>query len=381
MHLLCLIDSLVPYGAEQSMVGLVPHYIRSGVTVDVGYLRDRPGLQAELMANGAHVFCLDGRGGRAGWLARTRRLVSDRRPDLIHTALFEADLAGRVAGLTAGVPVVSTMTGLNYGPEHLGNPRFRAWKVRAAQAADVATARVVTRFHAVANHVADVMSKRLRVPRSRIDVVPRGRDPEHLGVRTPERAAQARARIGLDQHDPVVLAVARHDFKKGLDVLVRAFGHVLTEVPEAKLLVAGREGNLTATIRSLVKEMDAEGAVRLLGPRADVPDLLAMADAFVLPSRSEGFPGVLLEAMALETPIVAADIPAVREVFGNDDLGLLVPGGDLGAWATGICSILEDPQTTVRRSHLARTRFLANFTLDRTADRMLEFYERALAAA
>jgi glycosyltransferase involved in cell wall biosynthesis len=381
VRLLCLIDSLVPYGAEQSLVGLVPRYVAQGMTVDVGYLLDRPGLQAELTANGAQVFCLDGHGGRAGWLARTRRLVLDRQPDLIHTSLFEADLAGRIAGLTARVPVVSSLTGLDYGPEHLGNPGLKAWKVRAAQLADMATARGVVRFHAVANHVAEVMSMRLRVPRSRIDVVVRGRDPAHLGRRTPERTARTRARIGLTEKDTVVLAVARHDFKKGLDLLLRAFGSVLTEVPEAKLLVAGREGDLTSTLREMTAQLGVDGAVRLLGPRSDVPDLLAMADAFVIPSRSEGFPGVLLEAMALEAPIVASDIPAVREIVGGDDIGMLVPGADPDALANAICTTLADPDGAVKRSRLARERFLADFTLDRTAEQMLEFYRRALAAA
>lgn len=380
MHLLCVIDSLVPSGAEQSLVGLVPRYVEKGMTVDVGYLRDRPGLQAELRAHGAEVFCLDGHAGRVGWFTRTRRLVSDRRPDLVHTSLFEADLAGRFAGITTGVPVVSTLTGLSYGPDHLGNPGLKTWKVRAAQLVDVVSARAVVRFHAVANHVADSMSKRLRVPRDRIDVVPRGRDPSQLGIRTPERAARVRERMGLGQNQPVVLAIARQDFKKGLDRLMQAFPQVLKQIPEATLLVAGREGDQTAMLRSMAVQGNADRAVRFLGDRPDVSDLLSMADVFVLPSRSEGFPGVLLEAMALEAPIVASDILAVREVLGDDDGALLVAGTDLHALVTAICATLVDKDDAMRRSRLARERFLANFTVDQTVDRMLEFYERALVA-
>jgi glycosyltransferase involved in cell wall biosynthesis len=379
VHVLCLIDSLVASGAERSLAGLVPRFVGNGMTIDVGYLHDRPGLQTELAAGGAGLFCLDGHGGRRGWWTRTARLVSARKPDLIHTTLFEAHLAGRVAGVVKGVPVVSTLAGLNYGPEDLGNPALRPWRVRAAQLADVATARAVDRFHAISIHVADVMAERLRIPRNRIDVVPRGRDPAELGVRGTERGRAARSRIGLSPNDRVVLAIARHDYKKGLDDLLHAFREVRSNVPEAKLVVAGRDGVQTSTLKRLAAPMG--GAVMLLGDRSDVPDLLSMADAFVLPSRSEGFAGVLLEAMALEAPIIATDIPAVREVVGVDDAAVLIPCGDHHALATAISTTLRDPDAARTRSHRARARFLSRFTIDDVAERMLEFYERALVAA
>ena len=140
MHVTYLIDSLVGGGAEQSLAALAPRYAARGVQLDVAYLKDRAGLQEEMERGGATLFCLDGPGGRAGWVARARRLFRDRRPDVVHTTLFEADIAGRAGAWMAGIPVVSSLVNPQYGPEQLNDPRLRGWKVRATQAADAVTA-------------------------------------------------------------------------------------------------------------------------------------------------------------------------------------------------------------------------------------------------
>jgi glycosyltransferase involved in cell wall biosynthesis len=124
--------------------------------------------------------------------------------------------------------------------------------------------------------------------------------------------------------------------------------------------------------------MDA--AITLLGHRQDVPDLLCAADVFVLPSRSEGSPGALLEAMALGVPIVATDIPPVWELVGRSDrLARLLEPGDHEGLAGAITSVLADPIESKEMGELGRARFFAHFTIDRVAERMIEFYERSLA--
>ncbi len=321
MHVLYLIDSLAMGGAERSLATMAPNLVDAGVRLDVGYLRERPGLHDALRASGATLFPLDGPGGRAGGLRRVRRLLGDRRPDLVHTTLFEADLLGRIAGRLARVPVVSSLVTEGYGPAHAAEPGLRRWKVRAAQVADAATARSVARFHVPAEHIADTMARRLRVPRNRFDVVPRGRDPEALGRRSEDRRRAVRARLEVGDEVPLIVAVARQEHAKGLDVLVEAFGSVRPERPDARLLVAGAVGNATALLRERVSRGDLDGSVVFLGTRDDVPDLLCAADVFVLPSRREGSPGVVLEALALEAPVVASDLPGVREVFDGRDLG------------------------------------------------------------
>jgi glycosyltransferase involved in cell wall biosynthesis len=381
LRVLYLIDSLIPGGAERSLAAMAPHLVASGVELEVAALHDRPGVQEELVAAGARLHLLAGAGGRVGWIRRSRRLIRDRRPDLVHTTLFEADLAGRVAAVLCRVPVVSSLVNVAYGPEQQANSNLAPLKLAAARLADATTARPVVRFHAVSEHVADVMAGRLRVRRSRIEVVPRGRDPHLLGGRTPERRARVRDRLGVGPDEPVILAACRQEFQKGLDTLVDAVPAVLATLPRTKLLVAGREGNQTPQLRTLVERLGVGDAVGFLGPRDDVPDLLCAADVFAFPTRWEGMPGAVLEAMALQAPIVASDVPPVREAVTDGVSARLVPAGRPDALAGAILATLADPVAAAARAARAHAEFQARFTIGRAAEGMLGFYEHALAAA
>jgi glycosyltransferase involved in cell wall biosynthesis len=376
VRVLCVIDSLIYGGTERSLLELTPPLLERGVDLEVAYLYERPGLRDRFEATGVSLHALVGRDGRASRAARVRELIGTRKPDVVHTHLFEANVAGRIASGLSGVPVTSSLTGEPYGPEQLLDPRLRAWKVRAAQAADAATARFVTRFHAVSEHVADVMSRRLWIDRGRIEVIPRGRDAAALGSRTAERRDRARASLGLAREEQLVLAAGRHEHQKGLDVLIGSFPAVRAAVPSARLAIAGREGNQTLELREIAERSRLNGAVQLLGRRDDVPDLLCAADVFVLPSRWEGFPGALIEAMALGAPIVSADVPGAREALGDGDLGVFVAPGDGDALSDAIIGSLRDAETSAVRAKRATERFHERFTVDRAADRTVEFYER-----
>jgi glycosyltransferase involved in cell wall biosynthesis len=379
MHVLYVIDSLAPGGAEQSLASIAPFYRKRGVDLDVAYLQERPGLHAALEAAGATLFSLQGPRGRLGWAERLTSLVRERRPDLVHTTLFEADIAGRIASIATGVPVVCTLAGLTYDRARSKDPVRRRWKARAAQLLDAVTARRVTRFHAVAAHVAEWMVRRLAIPRGRIDFIPRGRDPVALGERSADRSRRTRDRLGLADQDAVLVTAARHDSRKGLDVLLQAMPTILRDIPEARLLVAGREGDHTERLKSIRSRLGQGDAVLFLGARDDVPDLLAVADVFVMPSRSEGgFPGSFVEAMALEAPIVATESPAVMEVVGDLPIALLAPRDDPRALAAAVTASLGDPAAARERARLARGVFLERYVIEEVADRMVSFYERAL---
>jgi glycosyltransferase involved in cell wall biosynthesis len=373
-----LIDSLVPGGAEISLFSMLPHLSSKNVKLEVACLHDRPGIKADLERAGTTVVSLSGGGGRAGWLRRALAYLRGRRPDLVHTTLFEADLIGRLAAGLARIPVVSSLVNVAYGPEHTKQSGLRLQRVLGARLADAATSRLVVRFHAISRHVAEVMSRRLWIPLERVDVVPRGRDPELLGTRTNSRRARARDVLGIGGDKPMVLAAARHERQKGLDILIESFPQVLRHLPDAQLLIAGREGNQTAALHSSVHRLGMDDVVCFMGARSDLPDLLCAADAFVLSSRWEGLGGVLLEAMALEAPIVATNLPAVAEVVADGVHARLVPPGSPEALAYSILEVLTDPADAAERARRARSRFIESFTVSKVTDQMVTFYERAL---
>jgi glycosyltransferase involved in cell wall biosynthesis len=377
VRVLYVIDSLDrPGGAEQALAVMAPHLVAAGVDLDVAYLIERDGFQQEIRDAGARVFPLlePTRRRRAAAVAR---LVRANRVDLVHTTLFEADLAGRAGATLARTPVVSSLVNASYGPEHRGAPELSAGKVRAAQLADIASARLVRRFHALTDHVASVMSRRLLVRSSRIEVVPRGRSSTTLGVRSPERSALVRAGLGLPADAPVLVAAARHEHQKGLDVLVAAFADVRRDWPAARLVIAGREGTSTDRLRRLAEEGGVTDAVHLLGARTDVPDLVAAADVFVAPSRWEGLGSAVVEAMGIGTPIVASDVPAIRETVTTAG-ALLVPPDDPHALARALRSSLDDPDASGRRSASALARFRTRYEIETVTAAMTAFYDHAL---
>jgi glycosyltransferase involved in cell wall biosynthesis len=380
VKVLYLITVLAPAGAEQSLLAIAPRLSELGVRLEVAYLKERPGLHAKLEDAGIEVISLAGGvGGFAGRLLRTVRLIRQRHPDLVHTTLTEANVVGRLAATVTRVPVVSSLVNVSYGPEQRAAPGASALMVRVRHLLDLATARQVARFHAVTGPVAEVMASRLRVPRHRIDVVPRGRDPEVFGRRLPERRTRAREALGLNLETALVVSIAHQDYQKGLDVLLEAMAVVGKERPDVRLVVAGRPGNQTEALQTMVERLDLDEIVSFLGLRHDVPELLCAADVFVLASRWEGMGGVLLEAMVLEAPIVVSDLATLRDAVPDGRYALLVPPEDPEALAVAILASISDPEAATKRAGLARQRFLECFTVERVADEMVAFYQRAVA--
>lgn len=376
LHVLYVIDSLRRGGAESSLAAMAPGLVQAGTRLDVVTLRSRPGLQEQVRDAGATVTELEG--SRNTWWYGVANLARERRPDLVHTTLFEADLAGRIGGRLAGVPVVSTLANDAYGPDHRAEYPDRRVRLLGAQLADATTARLTTRLHAVSWQIADTMSRRLLHPRKRIHVIPRGRDPRRLGRRSPERRAAARAGLGIAPDAPLVLAVARQERQKSLSSLIDALPLLVDAFPDARVVVAGAPGNDTEVLEARHRQSPHARALTFLGGREDVPELLSAADVFVLPSRREGLPGSMLEAMALECPTVVSDIPQTREV-ADESMAVFSPPGDGAALGRAIVATLADPAAARTRARLAYARFDEHFTIDGVVRRMVDFYRGAVA--
>lgn len=221
MRVLCLINSLDAGGAERRLVEIAPLLQARGFDIVVSVLSSGGAFDDELASSGVAMVDVQGPGGRAGNLRRLRALIRDIRPDLLHTTLFESDLLGRAVAVFERVPVVSSLVNESYGSDQAAEPAMLRTTLRKARLVDGATARVVRRSHAVSGTVADVAARELRLRRDRIDVVSPGRDPIRLGRRTSDRRRTARGALGLEDADHLLLAVARHEYQKGLDVLLR----------------------------------------------------------------------------------------------------------------------------------------------------------------
>ena len=382
LRVLQLIDSLDrPGGAERSLATLAPHLLEGGLELHVGYLVERDGFQTELARAGAHVRSLaGGAADRRQWMLRVCGLISEIRPDVVHTTLFEADLAGRRAAWRMRVPCVSSLVNTAYGRTESDRSGASKFKLRAAQAADALTARRVSRFHAVTRHVAAVMGNRLMIPAHKIEVIPRGRDAAVLGRRSEQRRTAVRQRLGLQSDVPLILAVGRHEPQKGFDVLLQALPTVRSQVPDVRVLVAGREGRATPLLSKLAASAGISETVTFLGMRDDVADLMVAADVLAFPSLWEGAAGTVLEAMALECPIVSSRLATVLETIDASTAELVAPG-DSDDLARGLLAALTDRKTANRRTLAAQKRFESDYTIEASAQRTAKLYRRVAAPA
>jgi len=381
VRILYVIDSLGASGAEHSTAAMMPllrdrgHQVAAATLYDAGF-----GDEERIRADGFDVRPLRAR----GLFARVRELrarIRSERPDVVHTALFDADIVGRLAAWRTGARVVSSLVNTTYDVARTSDPNLRRWKLRVVQVLDAVTGRLfVDRFHAVSHGVADVNAHDLHIPRARIDVVHRGRSRDRLGDWSAERRAAVRASLGIGADVPLVLAAGRQEHQKAHVDLVAATALLVRRVPAARVLIAGREGNASSVLQAaLVQHPAAADAIVLLGHRHDVPDLLCAADVLAIPSLYEGTAGAALEAMALCCPVVCTDLAGVAGVLKRDDNALLVPVGQPSAMADALERVLTEPALAQGLRDRGLADFEERFTIDVAAAAMEAFYADVVA--
>lgn len=372
------IDGMGGGGAERSLAELLPGVQAAGWQPTVACLfRRSEGVQDDLLEAGFDLRFLPGR--LPAKAIALRRLLAERRPALVHSTLFQATLLSRIASGRRGVPLVTSLVNTPYDLARLtDDPGSRRAAVRVVQAVDRALVGRTAHFHAITNAVKDATVRDLGVDPDRITVIERGRDPVRLGLPSPDRRDRVRGALGIPPSARVVLNVGRQEYQKGQRDLVAAARTLAPSHPDLIVLIAGRPGTASAELDAAITEAGLGDQVRVLGFRSDLPDLLAAADLFAFPSLYEGLGGALIEAMALGLPIVASDIPAVREVLepgGNADL---VSASDSGALAGAIGALLEDPARARAYGVRSRERFEERFTLAGSTARMLQLYDDVL---
>jgi glycosyltransferase involved in cell wall biosynthesis/ribosomal protein S18 acetylase RimI-like enzyme len=379
-RLLHVINRLAEHGgAEVSLGREIPMLEARGFRNTVVSLYSYEGDLVVRTLRDQGIEVLDPLRERFSWgiVGDLRQVIRDTEPDLVHTTLFDADLFGRIAALAEGVPVISSLVSSQYGDAAmLEAPAPR--KLRVVQGVDIALGRLTTYgFRAITEAVADEAVAHLRLDRERITVVPRGRD--RASARSADGGAALRSELGLGPTSEVLLNVARHEAQKGQVHLVRAFAEVARNRPTVHLLVAGRQGSSTAVLEAEIARHGLQQRVHLLGARRDVPELMELADVFVFTSLWEGLGGSVLEAMAASKPVVAFDIPPVREVLGGT--GALVAVGSERDLASAVVRLLDDPGEAGRMGEAARARFEEEYESSTVGDRLATFYAAQVAAA
>lgn len=391
------VDNLDIGGAQEVVRTLSEHLVMAGCTVTVATLRDGP-LRGDMEAAGIPVVVLPERRSAitnpvafAGEMTRLRRelleLIEARHIDVIQTHLLRSlDFLALSLKTRREPKVYWTFHNANFDlrRDHLRrHGRLLGAKRQAHHTLYTLGSRLVDGLIAVSPEVKEsILMTMPGVSADKIAVIPNGVDTRRYR-RSATREA-TRARLGLSTNERVVAVVATFKEQKGHRYLIEAAQMLASDFPDARYLLIG-DGASRPELERQIAAAGLEASFRLLGMRPDVPELLAAADLFVLPSLWEGLPMALIEAMAAGLPVVATNVSGTRGVMLDGETGLLVPPGDATALGRSIATLLFDPERAIRMGAAGRLRVERHFSACKQATDHLALFAAAdrpdLAAA
>lgn len=298
------------------------------------------------------------------WIVRCCRIVRRQNISLIHAHEFRANAFGAVVSKLCGIPLVGTVHGKNYYPDHAKRRVAYRWVSRTAH------------MVAVSHDLQRFLEERIGVPHDRITVIHNGVDM--IPQRSPDQVRQLRSELGIGE-DTFVLGIVGSLYPiKGHAYLFKALGPVLAQYPEARLLVIG-QGELEQTLKQQVADLGIDKAVSFLGLRNDVPRLLPALDLFVLPSLSEGLSVALLEAMSAGVPILASKVGGNPEIVIDGETGYLVLPERSEELSARILELVRNRDLTRLCGERGRNWVAQEFTTARMLERYQDLYDACLS--
>ncbi|HEY3377294.1 MAG TPA: glycosyltransferase [Armatimonadota bacterium] len=323
-----VITGLSYAGVEVQMLRVATQLRQRGWQIEVISMTPPQALAEEFADAGIPVTSLDMTPGvpdpRALW--RLTTLLRRSRPHIVHAHMVHANILARLVRPFSQIPIlISTAHNINEGGR---------WRELAYRLTDRYTELTVNVSQAAVDRYVEIGA----VPREKIRLVPNGVDSEKFAP-NPARRTQMRKALGVGDGF-TWLAVARFEEAKDYPTMLRAFAQHRQQWPSSRLLLVGR-GTTESAMRQLTTELGLDDAIYFLGVRPDIPALMNAADAYLMSSRWEGMPNVLLEASASGLPIVATRVGGNAEVVRDGETGFLVPAGDMAALAGAMARVMR----------------------------------------
>jgi glycosyltransferase involved in cell wall biosynthesis len=269
-------------------------------------------------------------------VARSAKLANDLAIDIWHAHDYKTNLLGLLVNRRRPMTLVTTCHGWVQ----------RTWRTLIYHQIDRLTLRHYDHVIAVSSDVATAC-RRMGVDGTRLSLIENAIDTDQFARSRSRR--EAKREIGWPDGRFLIGAVGRLSPEKGFDLLIRAIAQLVKNGCDIGLAIAG-DGPEQANLQNLVSELGLADRVRLLGFQGDLIPLYEAMDVYALSSRREGLPNVLLEAMALEVPVVATKVAGVPTLIDNDKNGILVEAESVGALAEAIGQLVRD---TALRSRFA----------------------------
>jgi glycosyltransferase involved in cell wall biosynthesis len=346
-----------PGGTERQMIELVRRLDSARFAVHVACFHRDGAWLPRVVERAASVveFPIDGfaRPQTVGQLFSFARWCRRERIAVVQTCDLYANTFGLLGAALGGVPV-------RIGSRRELNPDKTPWQIRAQRAAYRFATKVVANSPA-----AERVLRQEGLAAGSIAMIPNGVD---LAAYTDRTAAQQIRRI---------VTVANLRPEKEHETLIASAAALVGSHPDLRFHIVG-DGPRKRELQDLVIARGLGRHVEFLGHRDDVPSLLASADAFVLPSRSEAFPNSVIEAMAAGLPVVASAVGGLLDLIDGGRTGILVPPSDSDALTSALRFLVENPARAASMGRAARTEIQQRYSFDRMVSAFERLYVSSL---
>lgn len=357
-------DGRVSHGLTSYYLTVLPALAAAGVQVTACFLRDRNAWLEPLRHVGIEAVGF----GMTRWSLsgprQVMRLVRRRRFDLIHAAQLKGSAIALMVGRMERLPVLV----------HVHDQIVPPLPLRILNTVSTSGR---NRCLCVSGAIAPAVTRGYGFDAAACSVLPNAIDLERFTRHGANRAALRGRLLDVKDGRPVIGVVARFFPVKGHAAFIAALPRLLQHRPDALVVFVG-DGPERAACERLAGKLGFERAVRFLGQRDDVPELMNCFDVVAMPSRSEGLPVAAIEAMAAGVPVVAMDVGGMSEVVTHHRVGLLAPAGDAAALVGLLGQLLDDQ---VRRHHMSAAALndAGRFSVQEHVQRLREIYLAMLA--
>lgn len=248
------------------------------------------------------------------------------------------------------------------------------WRTRLYFSLEKRLLRYYDHVIAVSEDLAEECARH-RVPASRLSYIPNAIDADDY--RRATSVEQAKRELGVAPDRLVVGVIGRLSEEKGIDRAIRLIASLKPQFPNVELHLVG-EGPHRHELAAVAQQLGVTDAIKWYGWRCDTRRFYEMMDLLLLPSHREGLPNVVLEAMAMGTPVAASRVGGVSDLLDQGNCGVLLDPHATSTWPVLVAPLLIDPSVGQRYARLARQRIEQRFSFTRRMQAVSEVYHRVL---
>jgi glycosyltransferase involved in cell wall biosynthesis len=299
-------------------------------------------------------------------------LLREEKIDIVHSQGARADFYSRVATKLTGQKTknISTVAMLVEGYD-IGVLRKKVYCTL-----DRFSERYVDKFTVVSDILKEKLIVTHNIPERKIETIYNGIELQKYRTYDSDKSSkEIRKEFGVDDKELFVATIGRMVWQKGFEYLLESIPEIIKTLPQSKILIVG-DGPLKDKLKVKSEKLKVADKIIFTGFRSDIKEILSAVDLLVIPSLSEGFPMVTLEAMAMAKPIIATNIDGITEQITDGVDGILMPPKDPSALAKAVIRVLTNKELARNMGLSARKKVEQEFSIEK----MVEETERVYLA-